>query len=274
MPKKTGNIPITSSTACKIFLCHYNHITDRSLLKEYQQLLNDEEIVRYQQMRSDSASQQFLVSRVLLRTVLAQEMNCRPEKIVFDVTSTGKPFIKQPVMNPIRFNLSHSFGKIVLAVSPQHPIGIDIEYLHRKNDLYKLAERYFHAREYEQLNLAKKSQKRQLFFSIWTLKEAFIKATGYGLAQSLNSFFFEFFPSGKLNLQSSMEELTDITAHYWSYRGISDYPMACLMFTPHSQQQPPECYEFFPLKNNDLQQLSLHPSHCGHSSLRPTFENQ
>lgn len=114
-----------------------------------------------------------------LRGILSQYLPLSPAKIRFARTHNGKPYLKDRRFNQLQFNVSHSHGKIVCAVSLCQLIGVDIENIHRKNSLDEIAQRYFHPDEIETLqSIANEQERRQLFFTLWTCKEAYIKAIG------------------------------------------------------------------------------------------------
>jgi 4'-phosphopantetheinyl transferase len=68
-------------------------------------------------------------------------------------------------------------------VSATRGIGVDVEYLPRKNDTAGIASHFFAPQE--QAGLAER------FFDYWTLKEAYIKARGKGMALPLDGFWFD-----------------------------------------------------------------------------------
>lgn len=98
--------------------------------------------------------------------------------INFSKTYTGKPFLaKEPHWH---FNMSHSGRRVICGIANQS-IGVDVEEI-REVPLY-ISEDYFH--EVEQLKLLAATSKEQMFYEIWTRKEAFVKNDGSGLSQNL-----------------------------------------------------------------------------------------
>lgn len=96
----------------------------------------------------------------------------------------GKPYF--PNHPHWHFNLSHAGRYAVLAVD-ERPVGVDIEQLH--DFPLELATRYFAPAEQAQLQACPTAAARQqLFFQLWTCKEAYLKATGAGLSDALHSF--------------------------------------------------------------------------------------
>lgn len=127
--------------------------------------------------------QRHLIGELLARNILGQETGLRPDG-PFDTGEKGKP-------NPggyhgIHFNISHS-GLWVVAATSIAPVGVDVERMRKVPE--GVAYRFFSQTEQNLLNKAHdETEKAQIFFTLWTLKESFIKAIGKGLSKSLNTF--------------------------------------------------------------------------------------
>jgi 4'-phosphopantetheinyl transferase len=107
-----------------------------------------------------------------------------PDNLRFTFEGNGKPKLLDET---IAFNLSHSGGEALLAVSSS-PVGVDLEQIRADRDLSGLARRYFAAAEIQELLQLDSSDQIHGFYSCWTRKEAFIKAIGEGLSHPLDSF--------------------------------------------------------------------------------------
>jgi hypothetical protein len=96
----------------------------------------------------------------------------------------------------VAFNLSHTDGMVGVAVAmaPGLALGFDLEPLARCVPL-AVARRYFTASEVAWLDGLPVPARTEGFLRLWTLKEAFIKATGKGLTQDLSSFWFSVDPA-------------------------------------------------------------------------------
>ncbi len=96
---------------------------------------------------------------------------------------SGKPFLSS--CPAFHFNISHTASHIALALHSA-PIGIDIERLRDyKPDLVR---RFFHFKEAEFLEGLPNAECNEAFTRIWTLKEAFVKRSGEGIAGTFNRF--------------------------------------------------------------------------------------
>ncbi|MBB5082705.1 4'-phosphopantetheinyl transferase family protein [Nonomuraea endophytica] len=77
------------------------------------------------------------------------------------------------------FNLSHSGEWALIAVAPEgRRVGVDVERISPDADILELAARMYQPEEVERVRAAGAPE----FFRLWTAKEAYIKATGVGLA--------------------------------------------------------------------------------------------
>jgi 4'-phosphopantetheinyl transferase len=90
-----------------------------------------------------------------------------------------------PSADPIQFNVSHARGIALIAITLQHAVGIDVEWMDRRVQDRDIAERYFSKRESAYLLSLTPPVRTQQFFSYWTCKEAYLKMEGRGIAEGL-----------------------------------------------------------------------------------------
>ncbi len=129
----------------------------------------------------------FIIGRGVLRTILSGYLQCEPTDLDFSYGSSGKPALAGAfAVSPLRFNLSHSAGLALYAVTLNREIGIDIEYNRSTLVVESLVERYFSEREAAAFRVLPADKRRQAFFRSWTCKEACLKATGDGLTAPLD----------------------------------------------------------------------------------------
>jgi 4'-phosphopantetheinyl transferase len=120
-----------------------------------------------------------------LRALLSRYLYQSPEKIKFAKTGHGKPYL--PEHPELVFNLSHTENFMVIAVAINCHLGIDIEYYQHKDSLGSIINRYFASEEINYWNKQPEEFKTLEFYRLWTRKEAFLKATGLGIAHGLSS---------------------------------------------------------------------------------------
>jgi 4'-phosphopantetheinyl transferase len=155
----------------------------------WQALLSADEKERASRFRFPDDRQRFAASRALLRTILGGYLTAPPRDLLFHYSGNQKPSLAAPFADSgIMFNLSHSGGAALYALTRGRKLGVDIERLGRNSDLEGIARRFFSASEQHELAGFSGEEKVKAFFRCWTRKEAYIKATGDGLSLPLSQF--------------------------------------------------------------------------------------
>jgi len=144
-------------------------------------LLDPEERRRAERFAVDRPRRQFVITRAALRLLLAARLDCPPHVLGFATGPHGKPFLVSDGAAPLCFNVSHSGARALVAIGPAE-LGVDIEDLARDGDLELVAKRVFTAAEQAALKARAGAGRAALFFRLWTVKEALIKARGSGFA--------------------------------------------------------------------------------------------
>ncbi len=151
-------------------------------------LLNEEETARARRFHFERDRRHFTAARGWLRLLLGRYLDAAPASLCFGYGARGKPFVAAPRGAPLRFNLSHSHGRALYAFAAGREVGIDVEAGARLGDDWPgLVRRIFSAREREELFALPAVCQRAAFLNGWTRKEAFLKATGQGLVDGLQS---------------------------------------------------------------------------------------
>ena len=158
----------------------------------YLQLLSEPEQAQWQRFKVKDARLQYLVTRALVRTTLSRYADVPARTWQFETNAYGRPHISQPQAScNLRFNLSNTTGLVACAVSMDCEIGIDVENIARTVDTDAVAPSVFSPAELADFREAGLENRRDRFFSYWTLKESYIKARGMGLSLPLDAFWFE-----------------------------------------------------------------------------------
>ena len=152
-----------------------------SQFADMHRLLSPTEVARARGFRVENAHKTFVLCRAALRLVLADRLQVSPEDICFRYTSSGKPHLSDSDTK-LSFNVSHSGAKAAIALTCGSEVGIDIEQIRETADLRAVAEQVFAPEELDDLQLLTPSQWLSRFYTLWTLKEAYVKAIGVGLA--------------------------------------------------------------------------------------------
>jgi 4'-phosphopantetheinyl transferase len=179
-------------------------------------LLDDAERTRLRRFLVEHARSQFLAAHALVRTTLSRYGGKAPEAWEFTTNAYGRPYLKDgQTASPLHFSLSHTRGLIACAVSGADEVGVDVELANKKLDCLGVAQSAFAGPEFDRLSSAEGDERRELFFSYWTLKEAYVKARGMGLSLPLTAFWFDL--DGAAPTISFSPEIAD-TPHRWSFR--------------------------------------------------------
>jgi len=151
--------------------------------------LSEDEQQRAGRFRVPQVRARFTAARSILRDILGSYLGCPPSQVHFHYRKHGKPCLAPGAFSDdLRFNLSHSHGLALYAVSRGSEVGIDLENTRTDRDHDRLAERFFSPLESSTLKGLAPEQRLDAFFNCWTRKEAYLKARGEGLAIPLASF--------------------------------------------------------------------------------------
>ncbi len=160
-------------------------------------LLDEAERVRARRFHFDRDRRSYIAAHALGRRLLSSRAGGEPSAWGFTIGAHGKPeVIGPPGRARLRLNLSHTRGMAVAALTEEHDIGVDVEWLGRQPASDELARRFFAPAECAILAAAAPDLAEETFLSFWTLKEAYIKAVGLGLTQPLDAFAFTLEPLG------------------------------------------------------------------------------
>jgi 4'-phosphopantetheinyl transferase len=156
-------------------------------------VLSSEELARRNRFMFERNQREYLFAHGLVRRSLSHHApSVHPQAWQFCATAHGRPEVSGPPGAPqLRFNLSHTDGMVACVVAAAHEVGVDVEAVDRAAATLELAERFFARPEVRALRALPKQAQRARFFEYWTLKEAYIKARGLGLALSLGQFHFQ-----------------------------------------------------------------------------------
>lgn len=151
--------------------------------------MTDDERARHERLYFERDRHMFVITRALVRTTLSKYAACDPAAWRFEANPWGRPHACGPRPAPY-FNLSNTRGLVACAVAQTEGIGVDVENITRNTEPRAIAHRFFSSSEVEALMALPEDEHRTRFFSLWTLKEAYIKARGMGLAIPLGQFSY------------------------------------------------------------------------------------
>jgi len=191
-----------------------------TMLARLREILAEDERRRAVRFHFEKDRRHFTAGRGALRMLLARYLGRRPEEVRFVYSNYGKPRLADSDNGGnLRFNLTHSHGLALLAITRGRDIGVDVERLREmERDGEPLAERFFSPREAAVLRSLSPELRREAFFHCWTRKEAYIKANGKGLSLPLDQFDVTLHPTEPAALLATHHDPTE--ARRWSLRSL------------------------------------------------------
>ena len=131
----------------------------------------------------------YIVAHGVVRKLLGGCLQRSAKELEFEFSTRGKPRLKNA---DVEFNLAHSDELGLLAVTRGTVVGVDVERIRPMPDGLDIAKRFFSAREVADFEPVVAEARDRAFFNLWTRKEAWLKATGDGIAESLSKVEFTF----------------------------------------------------------------------------------
>jgi 4'-phosphopantetheinyl transferase len=199
--------------------------------EKLESLLIDEERERSERFHFERDRQVYVAAHAACRGLLSYCLGQAPGSWRFSVEEHGKPELICPPGQPrFRVNISHTRGLAAVALTQEHDLGVDVEWLQRDAPADQLAKRMFAESERLRVAAATGSEKRDIFLGFWTLKEAYVKAIGKGLSQPLDAFAFDL----ETREISFRDNLADAAAnwHFERYRPGPEHLMALAVRHP------------------------------------------
>lgn len=175
---RLGTVRAPTAGAADVWFARVgDHVVDVDRFS--QDYLSDEERERVRAYRSRETAERYVVTRSLVRCVLSEALGVAPAEVPVIRTGTGKP-----VVSGVHFNVSHSGDLVLVAVSGEREVGIDLERRREVPRVEALIERWFTRDEREDVGrrIANGAELSEAFLRVWSFKEARLKALGVGIS--------------------------------------------------------------------------------------------
>jgi 4'-phosphopantetheinyl transferase len=130
----------------------------------------------------EQPGRRWVASRWALRRVLESYLEEPAAEIELEIGEHGKPRLRNG--GEIAFNLSHSNGLALVAVTEGREIGVDVEMIERDKNVVALAERALPPEEASAVRAASAAERPAVFYAAWSRHEARLKCLGIGLADA------------------------------------------------------------------------------------------
>jgi 4'-phosphopantetheinyl transferase len=189
LPVPEPRAPSPATSEVDVFLLHPDACSpdDRAGLLAW---LHPAELERYHRFVFDRHRIEYLATRALVRRALSSYRTIEPAAWQFRSTAHGRPELDPPC--GLIFNVANHPTLIVCAIRTGAELGVDVEPLTRGPEILPLADTVFAPRERTALRALPAPAQPDRALSLWTLKEAYIKARGLGLSLPLDGFAFTF----------------------------------------------------------------------------------
>jgi 4'-phosphopantetheinyl transferase len=165
-----------------VWLVRPETITDAETLSLWRSLLSAAERQRLDRFRRAADRHTFLIAHALVRWALSHYTGAQPDAWTFAVGRWGRPEIEAPGVPGLQYSLTHTPGLVACLVARDCECGIDAEALGRRRNVKRLAPRVLSAAERSAWEALPEPERRLRFLVYWTLKEAYLKARGVGIA--------------------------------------------------------------------------------------------
>ena len=199
-------------------------------------ILGEKDLERAARYRFEQHQREFLTTRTLARTALSWHAGEAPEAWRFPTNEHGKPGIEPEC--GLRFNLSNSEAITVCLIARGREVGVDVEPRRRAAQIAEVARKAFSAQEREQLEALEGEARMERALTLWTLKEAYIKARGMGMALPLEKISFLFGGAAGIELAAGPE--VDEAPQRWRFCLLDRAGHRIALMTEQNAEADPE----------------------------------
>jgi 4'-phosphopantetheinyl transferase len=175
-----------------------NYIIDVAAIN--QSVLSEDEKTKAARFIRPQDALKYITNHIFRRNILAKYLDKNPSDISYNFQHHGKPYIPNTLLT---FNHTYRNNYGLLAIANNTQVGVDIEYIKTLQDPKTFAAFSFSEQE-KAIIFANGNLNQEAFFTFWTFKEAFIKATGTGLNVDIS----------KINLANFLHQDTNPMADY------------------------------------------------------------
>jgi 4'-phosphopantetheinyl transferase len=151
--------------------------------------LTPDERRRYERFHHDSDRMLFVCGRGMARELVGRALGVTPDGWTWREGPHGRPEIGDPA-TPLRFNVAHTAGLIVCGLARGRDVGVDVEDRERRPVERGVVRRYCSPAEAADIDAQGDAGWHDRFLQYWTLKEAYLKARGLGIAVPLADISF------------------------------------------------------------------------------------
>jgi 4'-phosphopantetheinyl transferase len=183
---------------------------------QFHKFLQEDEIRSANRYRMAERTRLAFASRVVLRLILSSYLQIHPHEIDIQRNDYQKPILEPT--HQLYFNTSHSGSQILIGVSRNYTIGVDIEIIQDNIPWQSIAKRTFAPSEVNLIENA--ADPKTMFYKIWTAKESFMKGYGSGFHFPVDRFSITY----TTGLHGSVNSSLPLSPADWSIKNFFVQP--------------------------------------------------
>ncbi|MDE7283413.1 MAG: 4'-phosphopantetheinyl transferase superfamily protein [Lachnospiraceae bacterium] len=185
----------------RTYIINIRQLEDEALFRNMLELTSPYRRQKIAVLKNDNDKRRSLGAAIALDKAL-DGYGLKERAMEYEFGSHGKPFLRY--YPEIHFSLSHSKDYAICSIGIEE-LGNDIEWVRSGKD--NVAERFFAAEELAWIKNAVDSKERdERMFQIWTMKESFLKVTGFGMSLSLKDFAVVIEENGNIKLRQTVDD--------------------------------------------------------------------
>lgn len=169
----------TFSSFSEIYFARVGDVSE--YYDRFKELISDFERERAGRFVHEGDRMTYVCCHAIVRLILSVKLGLRPELIEFVRGPYGKPYLND---NSLFFNITHTRDAFALIVTRGSETGIDMEAIDRTMNFRAIVRNFFSENEGNYIFTDEIGSSAR-FFTLWTRKEALLKALGTGIADNL-----------------------------------------------------------------------------------------
>jgi 4'-phosphopantetheinyl transferase len=185
-------------------------------------ILSSDERARADRFHFEADRKRHILARGMTRSLVGRILDHPAEVLQFEYNAFGKPALARSHQRTIQFNVSHSGDLVLIALSNNRVLGVDVERMKPDMATAEIAARFFSPGECRALAELPAELQCSAFFCCWTRKEAYLKARGDGLSLPLDQFDVAFVPGAEPRLLQTRHDPAE--ASRWTLRALDVGP--------------------------------------------------
>jgi 4'-phosphopantetheinyl transferase len=164
---------------------HYPQNID---IGEYKDYFDERELARYHRFTAEKPRTNFILGRLMIKSLLAEYLQCHVSDISFIYSKSGKPCLSDSP--ELHFSISHCSSAIVVAIAKQN-IGLDAEDTARAQKLQSAAELYINTEVARKIAISDEMDATEIFNLHWTCLESVVKLKDSTIFKERENFYLK-----------------------------------------------------------------------------------